>query len=85
MAEFVYGLCAVTSILCTWLLFRGYRQRRARLLFWSALCFSGLALNNVLLLADLYVFPKVDLFIPRTLVALLAVSVMLYGLIWERP
>ena len=53
MAEFVYTLCAATSILCAWLLFRGYRRHRTRLLFWSALCFSGLALNNALLLFDL--------------------------------
>jgi hypothetical protein len=85
MAEFVYGLCALTSILCGWLLFRGYRKSRTRLLFWSALCFSGLALNNALLLVDLYVFPEIDLFLLRTVTALVAVSVMLFGLIWDRP
>jgi uncharacterized protein DUF5985 len=85
MAEFVYGLCTLTSILCAWLLFRGYERSRTRLLFWSALCFTGLALNNALLLVDLYLFPEVDLFLPRTLLALAAVSVMLYGLIWDQP
>ena len=84
MAEFVYALCAVTSIVCAWLLFRGYRRQRTRLLFWSALCFSGLALNNALLLLDLVFFPRIDLFFPRTLTALVAVAVMLHGLIWDR-
>jgi hypothetical protein len=84
MADFVYGLCTVTSIASAILLLRGYRQRRTRLLFWSALCFAGLALNNALLLVDLYVVPKTDLFYLRTGVALAAVSSMLYGLIWER-
>ena len=47
MAELVYGLCAVTSIFCTLLLFKGYRASRTKLLFWASLCFAGLALNNV--------------------------------------
>lgn len=84
MAESVYALCAVTSIICAVLLLRGFRASRMRLLFWSALCFIGLALNNVLLLIDLYAFPKVDLFIPRTVLALIAVGILLHGLIWER-
>jgi hypothetical protein len=84
MAEFVYGLCALTSVVCAVLLLRGYQQRRTRLLFWSALCFIGLAINNTLLLVDLYVMPKTDLFLVRTTVALAAVCVMLYGLIWDQ-
>ena len=85
MAEFVYALCAITSIVCAWLLFRGYRRQRTRLLFWSALCFSGLALNNALLLLDLVFFPQIDLIFPRTITAFAAVAIMLYGLIWDRP
>lgn len=83
MAEAVYILCALTSLICAVLLFRGYRARRTALLFWSSLCFVGLALNNALLLVDLYAFPAVDLFLPRTFVALAAVGVLLYGLIWQ--
>jgi hypothetical protein len=83
MAESVYALCAITSILCAVLLWRGYVRHRSRLLFFSSLCFGGLALNNLFLLVDLYVFPEIDLFVPRTLVALAAVMVLLYGLIWE--
>lgn len=83
MAEFVYGLCAMTSITCALLLWRGYRQRRTRLLFWSALCFAGLALNNALLMVDLYLVPDTDLFYLRTGIALAAISAMLYGLTWE--
>jgi len=85
MAEFVYALCAVASVLCAWLLFRGYRRQRTRLLFWSALCFSGLALNNAVLLLDLVFVPAVDLSLLRTFTAFAAVAVMLYGLIWDRP
>lgn len=85
MAEFVYTLCALTSIVCAALLFRGHRRNRTRLLFWSALCFAGLAVNNILLLVDLYVVPDVDLFVPRTGAALIAMAVLLYGLIWDSP
>lgn len=83
MAEFVYTLCALTSIACAVLLFRGYRKGQRRLLFWSGLCFVGLALNNVLLLIDLYAVPDIDLFTLRTGTALAAMCVLLYGLIWE--
>jgi hypothetical protein len=83
MAEFVYILCALTSMTCAVLLFRGYRARRTPLLFWSSLCFIGLALNNALLLVDLYVVPDVDLFVLRTSIALIGMGLLLYGLIWD--
>jgi hypothetical protein len=85
MPEFVYGLCALTSIACAALLFRGYRRNQTRLLYWSAWCFAGLAMNNALLLVDLYVVHDVDLFVVRTSVALVAMIVLLYGLIWDSP
>jgi hypothetical protein len=85
MAEFVYGLCTITSILCAVLLLRGYRQNRTRLLFWSSLCFVALALNNALLLVDLYLVPDLDLFVLRTGIALIGMCVLLYGLIWDSP
>ena len=83
MAEFVYSLCTLTSILCAILLFRGYRRAPERLLLWSALCFLGLAINNALLIVDLYVVPDIDLFALRTGSALLGMIVLLYGLILE--
>jgi hypothetical protein len=83
MAETVYALCASTSILCAVLLFRGYRATRTRLLFWSSLCFAGLALNNVLLFVDLILVPNIDLFFWRAAAALAGMSILLYGLIWE--
>jgi hypothetical protein len=84
MAEVVYILCGATSILCAVLLFRSYLASRARLLFWSSLCFVGLALNNVLLILDLYVV-STDLFYLRTLIALAAMAMLIYGLIWSSP
>ena len=79
----VYILCAATSGLCAALLWRGYRNSGARLLFWSALCFVGLALNNVMLIVDERMFPDVDLLTWRLVPALAGVIVLLYGLIWE--
>jgi hypothetical protein len=81
MAETVYILCALTSLLCAVLLFRGYRQTRTRLLFWSSICFVGLAANNLLLLVDLVVLPEVDLSALRTASALAALLLFIWGLI----
>jgi hypothetical protein len=79
----VYGLCALTSIACAVLLARGYRQSRARLLLWSALCFTGLALNSILLFIDKGLVPGVDLSTWRTIPAVIGVAVLIYGLVWE--
>jgi Family of unknown function (DUF5985) len=65
------------------LLLRGYRRSRTRLLLWSALCFAGLALNNALLIFDLVIVPGVDLSVLRSSVALAAMAILVFGLIWE--
>jgi hypothetical protein len=82
-ANVVYILCAATSSLCAGLLFRGYRRSGARLLFWSALCFIGLALNNVMLIVDVRVVPQIDLSTWRMVPAVVGATLLLYGLIWE--
>lgn len=84
LANAIYALCALTSVMCAVLLVRGYRQSRVRLLFWSAWCFVGLALNNVLLLIDLRILPDVvDLEIWRAVPAVIGLSLLVYGLVWE--
>lgn len=83
LATAIYVLCALTSILCTVLLWRGYRRSGARLLFWSALCFAGLALNNILLIIDVRMLTHVDLQIGRALPAVAGVLLLVYGLVWE--
>jgi hypothetical protein len=82
-ANVVYILCAATSGFCAILLYRGFRSSGVRLLFWSALCFFGLALNNVLLIIDIRVVPSVDLSTWRLVPAVVGVALLLYGLIWE--
>lgn len=83
MAEAVYILCAITSVLCAVLLLRSWAQTRTRLLFWSGLCFVGLALNNALLFLDLVIVPEIDLRYFRSGVALLSLLSLIYGLITE--
>lgn len=84
MPEAVYLLCALTSVLCAGLLIRSYRANKSRLLLWSTLCFSGLAINNILLFVDKVLTPpSVDLVLFRSLAALLAFTTLLIGLIWE--
>jgi hypothetical protein len=84
MGILIYGLCALTSTGCAILLWRSFVASRAPLLFWSALCFVLLSANNVLLVLDEVVFPvEVDLRIPRLLLAVSALAVLIYGLVWE--
>lgn len=83
-AEMVYLLCAATSIACMLLLLRGYLKSRTRLLLWSALCFAGLAANNVLMYLDLAILPdSIDFTMERLVTALAGVAILLYGLIWD--
>ena len=79
----VFLLCLATSAGCAGLLFRQYARTGARLLLWSALCFAGLTVNNLFVVLDILVLPDVYLLPWRGLASLAAVSVLLYGFIWE--
>lgn len=83
IAPFVYALCAVTAVACAALLWRGWRRTRVRLLFWTSVCFCGLALNNLMLIVDAVVLPDADLAVPRMVPALCGVLALLYGMIWD--
>jgi hypothetical protein len=83
LPDVVYVLCAPTSLACAVLLWRGWRRSRARLLFWSSLCFFGLFLNNLLLIIDVRVLPQVDLAFVRLVPALLGAGALVYGLVWD--
>jgi hypothetical protein len=77
MAGIFYALCTVTALFCSVLLLRAYFRSGYRLLLWGGLCFSGLMLNNGLLAADKLIFPDVNLFTWRLIVALAAMVVLL--------
>ena len=83
VAEIVYLLCAATSTLSAVLLGRGYLRRRSRLLLWSAICFAGLAANNVLLVVDRLLVPHVDLSTWRLVPAVVGLGALVYGLTME--
>lgn len=83
MAVLVTVLCTGTSLLCALLLWRGYRQSRARLLFWSAVCFGFMAVGNALLIVDVNVWPHWDLAPWRTGAHLAGVASLLCGLVWD--
>ena len=89
MSEFppavVYVLCFLTSSACAWLLGRSYSRSRVRLLFWASICFAFLALNNLVLVLDLVVWPQpeTDLRLPRLLLALAAVGSLIWGFMWD--
>jgi hypothetical protein len=84
MADTIYALCALTALTCTWLLLQAYRRSRYRLLLWGGLCFAGLTLNNILLIMDKVLIPWYDFSTWRLASALLAFSILLYGLIWDK-
>ena len=83
MSVVIYSLCALTCVACAVLLLRSYGRTRYRMLFWSGLCFSMLALSNVLNVLDRFVFRDIDLAPARLGTALLAVLLIVFGLVWE--
>jgi hypothetical protein len=85
MSEATYLGCAVASFACAFLLLRGWRASRHRLLLWSGLCFAGLALNSIAMVVDLMLVSGTDLRWLRHATAHAAMAVLLFGLVWERP
>lgn len=81
MDTLIYTLCAGTALVTAWLLLRAYARTGVRLLLWSGMCFTGLTLNNILLVADKVAFPLADLSLPRLLTSLASMAVLLWGLI----
>jgi hypothetical protein len=79
----VYLLCFLTSFAVMVLVYRRYLETRSRLLLWSALAFTALAVNNLLLFVDLVLLPDLSLLSFRHLSALTAVGLLLYGFVWE--
>lgn len=83
MALIVYALCALTAFACAALLLRGWRRSRSPLLLWSGLCFALLTLSNAGIILDRFVVQGVELWPVRHGLSLLAISVLVYGLIFE--
>lgn len=79
----VYLLCFLTATLCAVLLVRRHLAAPTPILLWSAACFVFLALSNLLVVIDRMVLLDVSLRTPRLALTLIAVSLLLYGFIWE--
>ncbi|MGA7521855.1 MAG: DUF5985 family protein [Acidobacteriaceae bacterium] len=83
LAPAVYIFGFLVTLACGVLLFRAYAAVRKRLLLWSAICFCGLALSNLLVFVDLVLLPNINLYLLRLITAAIAMLLLLYGLIWE--
>jgi hypothetical protein len=83
MAELIYGLCTLLSLAIAVMLWRQQRRVPARLIYWTALCFSGLALSNLVLVLDKVVFPELDLRVLRHSISLVSIGLLLFGLVYE--
>jgi len=83
IATAVYVLSFLTSSFCATLLMREYWRTRSRLLLWSSISFMFWALNHAMVFTDLVMFPELDLSLTRASLALVAISLLLYGLIWD--
>lgn len=84
MSAGLYILAIIITSVCCLLLLRAYHKVRNRLLLWSGLCFAGLTVNNVLVLADMILLPSVDLYSYRLATTAVALSLLLIGMVWER-
>jgi hypothetical protein len=83
MPGLVYLLCAATSLASAILLWRGLFTRGGGLLFWSALYFFGMAINNVLMFVNTDAVQGVDLSIWPNLVSLISIGVLNVALVWH--
>jgi dolichyl-phosphate-mannose--protein O-mannosyl transferase len=80
----VYMFCFITCAVCAGLLVRSWFKTRTRLILWIAISFVFLAVNNFFLFADTTLTPPdTDLRPLRVISGVLAVSVLIFGLIWE--
>lgn len=83
MALALYVLTSLTTLLCAVLLLRAYASVRKQLLLWSALCFIGLTVSNLLVIIDNVIFPQVDFYSYRLGATAVAMGLLVFGLVWE--
>lgn len=79
----LFTVACLTSFACMALLFRSYFQSRQRILLWSALCFVGQTVTNIVLFVDVIVLPDVDLRLLRVVAALIGMLCLIYAFATE--
>ncbi len=84
MSAALYILTILTTLVCSVLLLRAWFRVRNGLLLWSGICFAGLTIDNILVFGDLVLFPSIDLYTYRLASVAISLSLLLFGLIWER-
>ena len=82
-AYLTYALSVAVGLLCAVLLFRANARAPSRLLLSAAICFTGLALNDLGLIVDVFMLPDVNLIAVRSLPALAGLIVLVRALVRE--
>lgn len=83
MDKLVYALCIFTSLVSALLLGRGYLRTRMRLLLWSTICFTFLAVSNCLVYLDMVAFPSIDFRPVRDVLTFCGLGILIVGMIKE--
>jgi uncharacterized protein DUF5985 len=78
----LYFLCFAISTTCAVLLLRAFVKSRIALLLWSGIGFTGIALNNLLLVVDNSI--AADLSVWRSVPTLIGLIIFIWGLAGER-
>lgn len=79
----VYALSVLVGAACAVLLFKAHRRSPSRLLLSAAICFGGLALNDLGLIVDVFVLPDVSIVAVRSLPAVIGLAVLVRALVKE--
>jgi len=79
----VYALSVLVGAACAVLLFKAYRRSPSRLLLSAAICFGGLALNDLGLIVDVFVLPDVSIVAVRSLPAVIGLAILVRALVKE--
>jgi len=79
----VYLLSVLVGAACCLLLARQHRRNPSRLLLAAAICFAGLALNDLGRIVDVFVLPDISLLAVRSLPALIGLAILVHALVKE--
>jgi peptidoglycan/LPS O-acetylase OafA/YrhL len=78
----LYVLCFAVSATCAFMLLRAWRTSRVRLLLWSGIGFTGIAINNLILVIDSQI--AADFSSWRSAPTLVGLVILIWGLAEER-
>jgi drug/metabolite transporter (DMT)-like permease len=76
-----YVLCAAVSAACAALLFRTWKRKGSRLIWWTAIAFAFLTVSNLFLIMDSST--GTDSSLIRPVLVALGLGVLVYGLTLE--